>query len=92
MAATVISAELVRITFPLNITEGAANAGFLARYTGIAMTPRRVVRSASVMPFLPPAQYGAQLRPALEEGATGEEIRGTEHAVAVLVPLGELVG
>ena len=30
VAATVISAELVRITFPFYFTEGAAIAGFLA--------------------------------------------------------------
>ncbi len=34
MATTVISAELVRIDDPLNFTERAAIAGFLAGYTG----------------------------------------------------------
>ena len=34
VAATVISAELVRVDEPLNFTERAAIAGFLAGYTG----------------------------------------------------------
>ena len=34
MAATVISAELVQIDDPLNFTERAGIAGFLAAYTG----------------------------------------------------------